>query len=66
MAESTSERQPMPLHQINNRLAIIIGLCDLLLLSTPQAESRFADLQEIRNASEQILQLLPKQSSSVI
>jgi signal transduction histidine kinase len=45
-------------HQLNNRLGIIVGLCDLLLRATPPTDDRHADLREIRDASEHVTQLV--------
>jgi len=45
-------------HELNNRLGIIMGLCDLLLDATPPADARLADLHGIRGESERVVRLL--------
>ncbi|HUF25185.1 MAG TPA: hypothetical protein VMN81_13720 [Vicinamibacterales bacterium] len=56
-------RQDEALHELNNRLTVILGFSELLLESTPEDDPRRADVIEIRNAAQAALEVTPKLGS---
>ncbi len=49
-------------HKIQNHLAIIAGLCDLLLGDTPTDDPRHADLQEVSRAARALIAIFRRQA----
>jgi two-component sensor histidine kinase len=45
-------------HAIKNHLAVIVGLCELLLAQTAPDDPRYADLQEINRATREVIAIL--------
>jgi hypothetical protein len=59
MAPADSNREPPELHQLKNHLSIIVGFCDLLLGDLPQNDPKRFDVQEMRKAGQDALDLIP-------
>ncbi len=51
--------EPELIHRMRNHLAVVVTFTDLLLVDTPTADSRRADIVEIQKAAMAAMQLLP-------
>ena len=47
-------------HEFKNQLAVILGFCDLLLAGLPDTDPRRADIQQMHEAGQNALALLPR------
>ena len=56
--ESSGESVSALFHQLNNRLGVILGYCELLLLDTPATDARRQDLLGIKTAAHSAAALL--------
>ncbi len=56
---SPSEREPEhAMHQLNNHLGIVVGMCDLLVLELRESDPKRADLIQVQNAGRAALGVL--------
>ena len=59
------EPPPNIIHELKNRLAIIIGYSQLLVESLPPEDPRHSDAQEVLEAARQAADLLAKRPNPV-
>ena len=59
MTPDDGNREPPELHQLKNHLSIIIGFCDLMLGDLSQNDPKRFDLQAVRKAGQDALDLIP-------
>jgi signal transduction histidine kinase len=50
---------PVKVHRLKNKLAIILGFCELMLLEAISDDQRRADLLQIQDAAKSALDELP-------
>ena len=50
---------PVKVHRLKNKLAIILGFCELMLQEAEAGEQRRADLLQIQEAAKSALEQLP-------
>ena len=50
---------PVKVHRLKNKLAIILGFCELLLQESDPGDGRRADLLQIQTAARSALEELP-------
>ena len=50
---------PVKVHRLKNKLAIILGFCELLLQEADAVDQRRADLLQIQDAAKSALEELP-------
>jgi hypothetical protein len=50
---------PVAVHRLKNKLAIILGFCELLLQDSDAGDQRTADLLQIQDAARSALEELP-------
>ena len=50
---------PVKVHRLKNKLAIILGFCELLLQDADAGDERRADLMQIQTAARSALEELP-------
>jgi hypothetical protein len=62
-ASIDADQNAVLLHQLRNKLSIIVGFCDLLLSDLSVADPKKAEVNEIRSAGLAALALLPELSS---
>jgi len=51
--------EPDIVHKLRNEIGVIIGFCDLVLETLPPDDVRRGDLQQIREAAQNALSLIP-------
>lgn len=51
--------EPARVHRLKNKLAIILGFCELLLGDIPEGDPRRADVLQIQEAGKHALAELP-------
>lgn len=51
--------EPVRLHRLKNKLAIILGFCELLLSDMAEDDPRRADVLQIQQAGKHALEELP-------
>lgn len=50
---------PSRVHRLKNKLAVVLGFCELLLAEMPEDDPRRADVQQIDEAAKSALLELP-------
>ena len=50
---------PAMVHRLKNKLAIVLGFCDLLLNELPEDDAHRADVVQIQEAAQAALRELP-------
>jgi glycine cleavage system protein P-like pyridoxal-binding family len=63
MAETESVKESDLIHRLKNHLCIIVGFCELLLADAAGDERRLADLQDIRKAAQDAINMMPEVAS---
>ena len=48
------------IHRRKNHLAIIVGVCDLLLAEVPEGDRHRADILEVQKAGREAMALMPE------
>jgi hypothetical protein len=56
-------KEPEVIHRLKNHLCIIVGFCELLLVDAGGDERRRGDLQQIRAAAQDAIDMMPEVAS---
>lgn len=56
--------EPARIHRLKNKLAIILGFCEILLGDMPDDDPRRADIEQILEAGRAALDELPAQDDN--
>jgi hypothetical protein len=63
MSEPEPVKESELIHRLKNHLCIIVGFCELLIADADGDEGRRADLQDIRKAAQDAIDMMPEVAS---
>jgi hypothetical protein len=63
MVEPEPVKESELIHRLKNHLCIVVGFCELLLADAGDDGLRRADLQEIRKAAQDAIDMMPEVAS---